>query len=1201
MPSHIPISLASLPNPNPVGSRPDVPLPVLAQVAIYESPNNRLTLKEIYAAIQDRYEYYREVQTDAWKRSMRHALSLHQVFRHIDRPVQEAGKGGYWTLDYSQGEGTKRERKRRPLPQGDDDDDDGEGGRDTEAEGYRSEYQYPPSYPSGCYSDYGSAHSHYDPPQLQHHGQQYAPHHSETYPGHYSAPPTYHSPYAGPCQSQSRSSANLYVDTVARIKQESSPSPMSSPSSYSSHSSDSTPPVMSPTLGTTPTLRRRRTMPVLAFGWPPYPLPGLATSSYGPLSASAPGPSGYAQTGYGPPPTAAGSSPAPVAPTRVIRASKIQDRTSNRRRRKGARGQDHGRDTRDERSSRPLGLGIQCLKADRRVPLQAFPVPRTIGRQPSLLRTSDTHSTTKTQTNASTKPKSMVLPDPLRLAGSTASEVLHFEQANDLLKSPGSSMARVSSTPATTTPTPASTDDPKIVETSYGRTPVYEMTCHGIAVMKRRSYAWLNANQILKVAGSNTLQTREIMEREVWGGEHEMLKRGGGTFQGTCIPLARAVASCEKYHCEAQLRPLLHFEKQDEWVLENTSEERVEATKSTLSLSTEQLQAQPSDHELFLSSPSSNPPEPAYDDPLDRLLTRADGIHRVHRHRRCLTVSSRPRCTKSANEKRRGRWRRMATCRCSSRRSANGGDGGSRTVLVPLVQDQDDHEDLSSDIAGNRCARTPQPSPVEIELELEQHEDTASPCRGDGGLRDALNNAWAQNADALEDAARKGMEERRVKSKSHRMRSAAASMVSASSSASAFGDQDGTTKSGGRERNRATIITTDEEGSRGRSIPVHLNTDIISNHFTHTASNSKRPPRWRSRAGSRAGMTRCGRGHGAFGPIVQSRSQSPQATSAPSPRVVSPPAQDGFTVLASVAMQDQENQDQAQPEPVQTILISAAGSRTSFPSCSTSPSSSCGPAKPSEYNSTVRSTTRRRTSRRWRVHGTSRMPGAKSNTSSPTRPAPSRRTPWPSASARSGASATPAQATSPRYLPPSQAPAPTAHRRAGPLSNGLRTLTVAYKEVFQEDEYDVRNQRYHDTMVTLDEQTFEDVSDEIDDDLHRAAFLEKLDDRVVRSEDDEGGAWELEVHGVTMRPVVTSSASLLHGAKLASGCSVGHRSRRVAESDGTGQSQRILLPFGSLSSWSEVLLRISRAQPPRFACIPTVSSHVSALQATTSP
>ncbi|KAF7317271.1 Winged helix DNA-binding domain-containing protein [Mycena chlorophos] len=317
MPSHIPISLASLPDANPVGSRPNVPLPVLAQVAIYESPNNRLTLKEIYAAIQDRYEYYREVQTNAWKRSIRHALSLHQVFRHIDRPVQEAGKGGYWTLDYSQGEGTKRERKRRPLPQGEEDDDDGEGGGDTEAEGYPSEYQYPPPHPSGYYSDYGSAQSQYYPPQLQHHGQQYTPHRSQTYPGHYSEPqpPTHHSPYAGPSQSQSRSSTNLYVDTVSRIKQESSPSPTPSPSSYSSHSSDSAPPLMSPTLGSTPTLRRRGTMPVSAFGGPPYPLPGLASSSYGPSSASAPGPSGYAQTGYGPPPTAGGyRGPSPRRP-----------------------------------------------------------------------------------------------------------------------------------------------------------------------------------------------------------------------------------------------------------------------------------------------------------------------------------------------------------------------------------------------------------------------------------------------------------------------------------------------------------------------------------------------------------------------------------------------------------------------------------------------------------------------------------------------------------------------------------------------------------------------------------------------------------------------------------------------------------------------------------------------------------------------
>ncbi|KAF7295732.1 hypothetical protein HMN09_01115200 [Mycena chlorophos] len=354
-------------------------------------------------------------------------------------------------------------------------------------------------------------------------------------------------------------------------------------------------------------------------------------------------------------------------------------------------------------------------------------------------------------------------------------------QSLPLLSLGGSSMARVSSTPATTTRTPASTDDPKIVETSYGGTPVYEMTCNGIAVVKRRSDA------------------PGRLWRGRWGGEHEMLKRGGGTLQGTCIPLARVVASCEKYHCEAQQRPLLHFEKQDERVLENTSEERVEATKPTLSLSTEQLQAQPSDHELFLSSPSSSPPEPAYDDLLDRLLTRADGIHRVHRHRRCLTVSSRPRYA--------------AAGEAPTAETVGRGLCWSRSSKTKTITKTSRRISPATVVVQTQI--------VVIELKLEQHdsEDNASPRRGGGGLRDALNNAWAQNADALEDAARKGMEERRVKSKSHRMRSAAASMESASSSASAFGDQDGTTKSGGRERNRATIITTDEEGVEWGHVP----------------------------------------------------------------------------------------------------------------------------------------------------------------------------------------------------------------------------------------------------------------------------------------------------------------------------------------------------------------------------------------------
>ncbi|KAF9790807.1 hypothetical protein BJ322DRAFT_999001, partial [Thelephora terrestris] len=105
------INLDVLDNPPP-GEKPNYPYPTLIKLAIYGSPRKRLTLQEIYHALESRFDWFKDSNDTAWKRSIRHNLSLNKTFRKVPRPVTDPGKGSYWMVDYSQGEGNKRLRKR---------------------------------------------------------------------------------------------------------------------------------------------------------------------------------------------------------------------------------------------------------------------------------------------------------------------------------------------------------------------------------------------------------------------------------------------------------------------------------------------------------------------------------------------------------------------------------------------------------------------------------------------------------------------------------------------------------------------------------------------------------------------------------------------------------------------------------------------------------------------------------------------------------------------------------------------------------------------------------------------------------------------------------------------------------------------------------------------------------------------------------
>ena len=64
-------------------------------------------------------------------------------------------------------------------------------------------------------------------------------------------------------------------------------------------------------------------------------------------------------------------------------------------------------------------------------------------------------------------------------------------------------------------------------------TQVYECMIRGIAVMRRRADSYVNATQILKVAGVDKGRRTKILEKEILPGKHEIVQGGYGKYQGT--------------------------------------------------------------------------------------------------------------------------------------------------------------------------------------------------------------------------------------------------------------------------------------------------------------------------------------------------------------------------------------------------------------------------------------------------------------------------------------------------------------------------------------------------------------------------------------------------------------------------------------------------------------------------------------------
>lgn len=99
-----------------------------------------------------------------------------------------------------------------------------------------------------------------------------------------------------------------------------------------------------------------------------------------------------------------------------------------------------------------------------------------------------------------------------------------------------------------------------IFQAVYSGVDVYEMEVNNVAVMRRRKDSWLNATQILKVAGIEKGKRTKVLEKEILIGEHEKVQGGYGKYQGTWIKFERGLEFCRQYGVEELLRPLLTYD-----------------------------------------------------------------------------------------------------------------------------------------------------------------------------------------------------------------------------------------------------------------------------------------------------------------------------------------------------------------------------------------------------------------------------------------------------------------------------------------------------------------------------------------------------------------------------------------------------------------------------------------------------------------
>ncbi|KAJ2157763.1 Transcription factor mbp1 [Coemansia sp. RSA 552] len=94
---------------------------------------------------------------------------------------------------------------------------------------------------------------------------------------------------------------------------------------------------------------------------------------------------------------------------------------------------------------------------------------------------------------------------------------------------------------------------------SYAGVEVFQQLYNGTAVMRRRRDSYVNVTQILKCAQYDKPHRTRFLEREIHTGIHEKIQGGYGKYQGTWVPLDRAVALARRLGVFEALRSLLEY------------------------------------------------------------------------------------------------------------------------------------------------------------------------------------------------------------------------------------------------------------------------------------------------------------------------------------------------------------------------------------------------------------------------------------------------------------------------------------------------------------------------------------------------------------------------------------------------------------------------------------------------------------------